>query len=255
MRALRAVSTARGRDPRQFSLIAFGGSGPIHAAPLARELSVERIVIPPLPGLFSAVGLLSSHLEHHDVRSCFLFGDGISGEALTAICRELAENTLAQFDLYGVQPSRVQLYYSADVRFRGQSSEVRVPLANAQSNTHGGEDLRARFRADYERLYGQTGGPNESIEIVAIRVVGRVARSQDAALHSQDNVSSVSSSRAACFGGESLETPVVGRFSLTTPTPGPLLIDEYDSTTVVPPDMRAYVDEHRNIWLEPYHAR
>src|SRR5207302_2593295 len=70
MRALRAVSTERGRDPRDFALIAFGGSGPIHAAGLARELSVPRTLVPPLPGLFSALGLLVSAVEHHDVRSC-----------------------------------------------------------------------------------------------------------------------------------------------------------------------------------------
>jgi N-methylhydantoinase A len=251
MRALRAVSTARGRDPRQFALIAFGGSGPIHAAPLARELSVQRIIVPPLPGLFSAVGLLSSHLEHHDVRSCFLCGDGISREGLAAICRKLAENTFNQFGLYGVESSRINLGYSADVRFRGQSSEVRVPLLNPQSNPNVAAELRTRFETDYERRYGHTGGLNEPIEVVAIRVVGRVPRSQDAALRLQDGVPPLSSSRPACFGGESVMTPVIGRFSLTTRTPGPLLIDEYDSTTVVPPGMSAYVDEHQNICVEP----
>ena len=74
MRALRAVSTERGRDPREFVLIAFGGSGPIHAAGLAKELLIRQVIVPPLPGLFSTLGLLFSGVEHHDVRSCLLSG-------------------------------------------------------------------------------------------------------------------------------------------------------------------------------------
>ena len=78
MRALRAVSTERGRDPRDFALMAFGGSGPIHAAGLAQDLAIGQVVVPPLPGLFSALGLLCSGVEHHDVRSCLLGGRGSS---------------------------------------------------------------------------------------------------------------------------------------------------------------------------------
>jgi N-methylhydantoinase A len=249
MRALRAVSTQRGRDPRLFALIAFGGSGPVHAAPLARELSVERILIPPLPGLFSAVGLLSSHLEHHDVRSCFLTGEAKNGATIASICNELTAGATAQLQHYGARPADMKLAYSADVRFRGQSFEVRVPILNPQINGTLLPELRARFESNYERLYGQSGGRDEPIEIVAVRIVGRVARPKDAALWSQDG-GSRGATRQACFGGELFETPVVGRDALKSPAAGPLLIDEYDSTTVVPPGMRASKDEHQNILME-----
>ena len=85
MRALRAVSTERGRDPRDFALMAFGGAGPIHAAGLARDLAIGQVVVPPLPGLFSALGLLCSGVEHHDVRSCLLGGEDLQAPALEQI--------------------------------------------------------------------------------------------------------------------------------------------------------------------------
>jgi N-methylhydantoinase A/oxoprolinase/acetone carboxylase beta subunit len=250
LRALRAVSTQRGRDPRQFVLIAFGGSGPIHAAPLARELSAQRILIPPLPGLFSAVGLLSSYVEHHDVRSCFLSGDRIEANTIVDICRELSDNMLARFQYSGTTVAEVTLQYSADVRFRGQSWEIRVPIFDPQSNPALVAELRSRFFADYERLYGHTAGPGDPIEVVAIRIVGRVVRPQKVAFRSADPLSASHSHRMACFDGRFFETPVVSRNSLEKPQEGPLLIDEYDSTTVVPPGMRARLDEHQNILLE-----
>jgi N-methylhydantoinase A len=254
MRALRAVSTQRGRDPRQFALIAFGGSGPIHAAPLARELGVERILVPPLPGLFSAVGLLSSNVEHHDVRSCFLSGDTLRPEAMIAICAELTRHTAAQFDRYGLAGADVQLHFSADVRFRGQSSEVRVPIAAPESNPNVVGEMRARFEADYDRLYGHTAPPDDPIEVIAVRVVGRVMRSSGVAFRATTPMDISMTSRQACFDGKLYETAVIGRAALQRPVAGPALIDEYDSTTVVPPGMRARLDEHHNILLESCHG-
>ncbi len=254
MRALRAVSTQRGRDPRQFALIAFGGSGPVHAAPLAQELCVGRTLIPPLPGLFSAVGLLSSRLEHHDVRSCFLTGDSLRAQAVTAICAELEQSMFAQFRAEGFDAGEVELQYTAEVRFRGQSSELRVTLDDAHSDAHLVSGLRRRFERDYQLLYGHSAALDHPIEVVAVRLVGRVVRPQNAALHSTDTAPPSSENRQACFNGRLFDTPVVTRSSLAIPHPGPLLIDEYDSTTAVPPGMLAWIDESQNILLEPHYG-
>jgi N-methylhydantoinase A len=254
MRTLRAVSTQRGRDPRQFSLIAFGGSGPIHAAPLARELRIQRILIPPLPGLFSAVGLLSSHVEHHDVRSCMLPDNLLRLENVAGICAELARGVLGRFTAEGFPAAKVELHYGADVRFESQSSELRVPLDDPGSNPRAISEMRAGFAREYEQLYGRTAELEGPIEVVAIRLVGRVRRAQDVALRLADKPNGGCSSREACFDGRFMETPVVSRASLATPAGGPLLIDEYDSTTVVPPGMRAWLDDRQNILLEPCHA-
>ena len=127
LRALREVSTQRGRDPRGFALLAFGGSGPVHAAGLARDLGARRVVVPPLPGLFSAVGMLVTGLEHHDVRSCRLHGDGLTRDVVAALVAEMRADMLARFRAEGF-PEEKQLVFecSAEVRYRGQASRLRV---------------------------------------------------------------------------------------------------------------------------------
>jgi N-methylhydantoinase A len=247
MRALRAVSTERGRDPREFVLMAFGGSGPIHAAPLAAELSIRRTVIPPLPGLFSALGLLSSGVEHHDVRSCLL-GDGAeAAESLEQMRAELAERMLVRFGNEGFPASEVSLHYSLDMRFAGQSSELRVPGDSLC-------ELRPRFERQYERLYGHRAGPRDPIEIVAVRLVGRVSLRRGIAFRAAQRTGPAESQRRAWFGGQAWDTPVISRQALDRAIAGPLLIDEYDSTTVVPPGVSARLGEHQDIILEPCHA-
>ncbi|MCW5850274.1 MAG: hydantoinase/oxoprolinase family protein [Anaerolineae bacterium] len=196
MRALRAVSTERGRDPRDFTLVAFGGAGPIHAASLARELGVRRVVIPPLPGLFSALGLLFSGVEHHDVRSCRLSGDALTEAALAALRADMEHGMLAQFAAEGFPADQVKLSAYADVRFLGQASEIRLPLEDGRPRTDdrgrttedgGGRTkdelpttdyrllttLHGAFLAEHERLYGHRSDPDNPIEVVAVRLIGR----------------------------------------------------------------------------------
>ena len=107
MKALREVSTERGRDPREFDLMAFGGSGPVHAAGLAKELAVRKVIVPPLPGLFSALGLLFSNVEHHDVRSCLLSGESLCVQKLEEFRKTLGQEMLARFreEGYSFRPS------------------------------------------------------------------------------------------------------------------------------------------------------
>ena len=251
MRALRAVSTERGRDTRDFGLIAFGGSGPIHAAPLARELSIGCIVIPPLPGLFSALGLLSSGVEHHDIRSCLLSECSFSAERIAQMAAELKEGMLKKFSSEGFAAEQVTLALSADIRFQGQSFELRVSIDEPWSSEGSLHELRIRFERDYERSYGQGAGPDDPIEVIAIRLVGRIKPQHPVAFRPAERPVSMDARRQACFGGRMLDTPVVSRQSLTSSARGPLLIDEYDSTTVVPPGMSACLDEHDNILLRP----
>src|SRR5207244_6726637 len=127
MRALRAVSTQRGRDPRGFALLAFGGSGPVHAAGLARDLLIRQVLIPPLPGLFSAVGLLCSGVEHHDVRSCLLSGAALTAEALENVRGEMQAHMLDQFRAAGFAPDAVRLGWSVVVVDGRTASETRIP--------------------------------------------------------------------------------------------------------------------------------
>jgi N-methylhydantoinase A len=253
MRALRSVSTERGRDPRDFALIAFGGSGPLHAAGLAEELSSPRVLIPPLPGLFSALGLLLSGIEHHDVRSTLLTGAAAIDSAVPQIAAELRDLMLKRFVSEGYTVENTELSWAADMRFQGQTSEIRISLPDEPERCSAAL-LREIFEAEHERLYGHRSDPDNEVEVFALRVIGRVKLNEEqAALTPVNTYTPNVSSRMAYFGQKwgVLETPVIRRIDLATPQNGPLLVDEYDSTTVIPPTMRAWLDEQNQIVMEP----
>ncbi len=254
MRALRQVSTERGRDPREFTLVAFGGAGPIHAAGLAGELAISRVVVPPLPGLFSAMGLLFSGIEHHAVRSCQLSRQDLSAEALEAVRAELRADVLDTFAEEGHAADELAVRYTADVRFRGQTSEINVPLASGSWGPAELAALQEAFADEHERLYGHRSDPDNPVEVIALRAVGRaeVPDSSDR-LRPGAAVAGESGDRSAWFGPSwgSIDTPVCRREDLGHGERGPLLIDEYDTTIVVPPGMRARVDDRLNVHIEP----
>jgi len=256
MRALRAVSTERGRDPRDFALIAFGGAGPIHAAGLARELGSSQVRIPPLPGLFSALGLLLSGIEHHDIRSCMLAGPERIAAGLRQIGAELRAHMYARFQAEGFAAGQVVLSWSADMRFQGQTSEIRIALSDAPEHARA-DQLRGVFEAEHERLYGHRSDPDNAVEVVAVRLIGRAnLETQPSAVIPMATYTPAERSRQAYFGPVwgMIETPVVARADLADGRNGPLLVDEYDSTTVIPPDMCARLDEQGQIVMELRHV-
>ena len=255
MRALRAVSTERGRDPREFVLMAFGGSGPIHAAGLAKELLIRQVIVPPLPGLFSTLGLLFSGIEHHDVRSCLLSGETLNAAALEGIKVEMQRNMLAQFETEGYPTDQVALSCSVDVRFKGQASEIRIAVTDKNFTETTVEALYTTFETEHERLYGHRSDPDNPVEVVAVRLIGQAGiRGQQGALNPAERLGARAASREAYFGASwgTIDTPVISRHDLgEAGTTGPLLIDEYDSTIVVPPDHRGFLDSDGNILMSP----
>lgn len=251
LRALRSVSSERGRDPREFSLIAFGGSGPIHAAALGLELGVRQILIPPLPGLFSAIGLLCSGVEHHGVRSCLLSEERLCAEELESLRLEIETEMLAQFAAEGIAASEVALSCSVDVRFRGQTSEIRVSWP-AGDPVDAVSTIQEGFEDEHERLYGHRSDPDNPVEVRAVRLIGTAANAgmqgTDGA-GNQKSVSTTGSQRQVYFGQQDgyLSTPVIKRVDLDSPRRGPLLIDEFDTTIVIPPHAHAHVDGRGNL--------
>ena len=258
MRALRAVSTERGRDPREFVLMAFGGSGPIHAAGLAKELLIRQVIVPPLPGLFSTLGLLFSGVEHHDVRSCLLSGETLNAKTLEQIKAEMQRNMLAQFETEGYSADQVTLSCSVDIRFKGQASEIRIPVADEHFTETTVQTLYTTFETEHERLYGHRSDPDNPVEVVAVRLIGQAGiRGQQGVLNPAERLGSRALSREAYFGASwgTIDTPVISRHDLGEEgTTGPLLIDEYDSTIVVPPDYRGFLDSEGNILMSPIGA-
>ena len=253
MKALREVSTERGRDPREFVLMAFGGAGPIHAAGLAEELAVQRVIVPALPGLFSALGLLYSDVERHGVRSCLLSIETLRPRDIEKLRETLERDMLAWFRRGRYSAERVQLTCSVDMRFRGQTSEIKVPLPAGPLTPRDVDTLRQTFEDEHQRLYGHRSAPGHTVEVLAVRLVGKAVRDRtEGVLQPLERQGETAPSRTAYFGPRwgAIDTPVVTRTSLREVTQGPLLIDEYDSTVVVPPGTRVRLDDLQNVVME-----
>jgi len=241
MRALRSVSTEKGRDPRDFVLLAYGGSGPVHAAALAAELGVETAIVPPLAGLFSAAGLLFARAEFHDVRFCRVDARDPDIEQLRRLDAEMREHLLSRM---GDSAADSEWLRAADVRYRGQNWSVRVDF-HGEIEPAAVSALIARFEDEHERLYGTRLEPGAPIEIRAVRL-SLLGPARDAlATASAPEDSTADRSRPADFGEAfgTIETPVRSRGSIgADPVTGPVLIDEYDTTIVVPPDWTVRLD-------------
>jgi 5-oxoprolinase (ATP-hydrolysing) len=247
VRALRAVSSEKGRDPRDFTLVAYGGSGPVHAAALADELGIQTVVVPRLAGLFSATGLLFARTEFHDVRFCDIEA---SPSALSLLHDLRADMHDALADRIGAAAAP-EWQLSADVRYAGQSWDIEVRLPSDVLDAASVADLVDRFEAEHERTYGVRHDAGSKVIVRALRlaVVGPSPETQ--ATHS-DMRSTPSGSRLAALGaqGELVETPVVDRASLgPEPLSGPLLVDEYDTTVVVPWGWAVSLDEAGSLTL------
>lgn len=250
VRAVKAISSERGRDPRRFAFVAYGGNGPLHAVSAALELGVRLIVVPPSPGVFSAFGLLAADPSQHAARSFLCLSGELDPEPLEAAYRELEQRVLGTLLDEGHSRRDVQLKRSIDVRYAGQSFELSLPIRVPIDATVLSE-LDERFAAEHERTYGHR-AESDPVEVVHIRVEGRVAagvRTPPAQVAlgagSEPHVT-----RPAFFGPRHglLPTGVVTREQLsTTATPGPLIVEEYDATTVVPPGWSIRRDERNNL--------
>lgn len=249
MRALRAVSSEKGRDPRDFALIAYGGSGPVHAASLADELGVSTVLVPPLAGLFSAAGLLFARTEFHDVRFCDVdarAGDGVA--LLAELDREMRASLRSLIGDVG----ELEWQRSADVRYRGQSWDIEVDLPGDEI---GAETLAAvveRFEAEHERTYGVRHDPGSPVVIRALRLTVRGPPPETASIDVGTRTAEAGA-RLTAVGpdGGQQDVGVVSRSSVPEqPVAGPLLVDEYDTTVVVPPGWTMRRDESGTLVLE-----
>jgi N-methylhydantoinase A len=252
IRAIKAVSTERGRDPRDFALLAFGGNGPLFAAGMAASLGINRVVVPPSAGLFSSFGLLYADVEHHYARTFRrLLRQADLGEIGTA-WDALASQASDQLAAEGFTGERARLRRSAALHYKGQSYELTVPVPDGPIDTRMAKHLEQAFAEEHERTYGHRAGPDEPVELVAIQLVGAGLREGSGV--PQNVVSSrrdpgKQASRPAYFGDDHgwLDTPVVSRADLAAGRNGPLIVEEYDSTCVIPPGAHAERDGGGNI--------
>jgi len=254
-RALKAVSTERGRDPRRFTLMAFGGSGPVHVGGLAAMLGISRLLIPPYPGVFSAFGLLLSDVAHQSVRTYFKSFEGLDLGAFNSILQQMHEDARQILHGQGYSERRQHLSTQVDIKYEGQGSELTVTVGDNTITPEELQRLGAAFEAEHERTFGhRTNAPRQLVNVrVIARGVSPSGRVPSRIAAAEPGVAGQRMPRRAYFGPKFgwVETPVIGRAKLgATPTAGPLLIEEYDSTSVVPPNWAASIDPRQNIVLE-----
>ena len=255
IRAIRAVSTERGRDPREFALFAFGGNGPLFACGIAQALGIKRIVVPPAAGLFSSFGLLYADVEHHFARTFRRLLRGTDLAPVDAAWRELAETARAQLAADGFSDAGMQIARSAALHYKGQSYELVVPVPDGPIDANMAAVLEERFGVEHERVYGHRAGPEEPVELVSIQVIGRGMSGSGgvaAELRMTRPEPAVGQPRSAYFGAEHgwLTTPVIRRSDLKAAVTGPAIVEEYDATVLVTPGATASLDAGGNIAID-----
>ncbi len=234
MRALKAVSSERGRDPRGFALIAYGGAGPIHATGLAEELGVRTVVVPPLAGVFSAMGLLFARPELHDVRPCSFDLRDLDPERLEQLFVDMKRSLAPVAAMW----PEIAWRRSAELRYRGQSWEIEVALPDTPVDDAEVQRLVARFETEHERLYSVRGSHEARIQIRSVRlaVTASATSPVSLAVEKPSDTNGTPATARRVNRDEPLQVAVVARHDLGGESRGgPFLIDEYDSTTYVPP--------------------
>ena len=250
-RAIRAVTIERGLDPRQFAMVAFGGNGPLFAVAMAKTLEIGTVIVPPAPGVFSAVGLLEAEIERHFSRSYLKpLRETRPCELLSAMGR-LQDQALETLRAEGF-PGPSECVGALDMKYEGQSFQLPVPFPADATEASVLPSLTEALAQEHERQYGFRGNA-EAVQIVNLRATARVVRlTEPAAVRTEAGAEQAATSRRAYFGPEigSVATPIIGRTALDAkPRPGPLLIEEYDATTLVPPGSTAALDEYGNILI------
>jgi N-methylhydantoinase A len=254
--AMRLVSVQRGYDPRDFVLVAFGGAGPVHANALARELGIPTVLVPPSPGIASAIGMLATDIRHEFVATRRVRLDGLAPEALDGLFADFVSEGEARLDRDGVPPADRRMLRSADLRYHGQSFELPVTVPPGPLTEADLARLRDEFHAAHERAYGYA-APEDAVELVNVRLaaVGVTPKPRRAPLPEggASPAAAVKSRRQVWFGeaGDFLDTQVLDRGKLLRGNviAGPAIVEEHDASTLVHPGWTATVDEHANLVL------
>ncbi len=255
-RAMRIVTVERGLDPREFTVIAFGGAGPMHVCELADELGIESIVVPPAPGTFTALGLLLSDFRH-DLKKCVLKSlSELSPSDLERMYRELEEQGREILLSEGVSEDRIVFIRYADLRYWKQSYELTIEVPSDLGSV-GLEELKRRFMIKHEEVYGYYVDEDVVLVNVKVAAIGLTEKPKLKRCEIREKVpppkSAIVEIRDVYFGDKYdwVKTTVYSRDRLVPGAilQGPAIVEEYDSTTVIPPNWSGYIDEYGNLIL------
>jgi N-methylhydantoinase A len=249
--AVRLISIRRGYDPREFCLVAFGGAGPLHGAALAEELSIPTVLVPPSPGITSALGCLLVDVRH-DLSAMFLAHvDTVDSDALAAEFDRLEAEGRERLAAESVPEEQMSLQRLVDMRYLGQWRSLTVPVSAPVDL----EDAVSRFHAEHERAYNYR-RDDAPVEIyrLSVRAVGVTPKPQLKRHEASTSTSEPTGSRPVHFdaSGDAVDTPCYLRADLPAGATleGPAIVGQMDSTTVVPPGWHAVVDEWLNIRMD-----
>ncbi|HEY3075122.1 MAG TPA: hydantoinase B/oxoprolinase family protein, partial [Burkholderiales bacterium] len=252
--AARIHLVEKGKDPRNYALVGFGGAGPAHAAGVARVLGVREVIIPPASGVASCLGFLAAPLSFERVRSQpMLIGDEADAAAIERILHELESQARALLAEAGVAHDAMRVERSADMRLAGQMHEINVPLPAGPIGPSSLEAIRRAFAEVYTKRYTSLYA-GAAIEAISwrVRVLGPLPTlSLDQTKGARSGANKRKASRQAWFGRGFLEVPVYDRYALVPGDriEGPAIVEEREATTVVPPGDELRVDEHLNLRL------
>ncbi|HHX95517.1 MAG TPA: hydantoinase/oxoprolinase family protein [Clostridia bacterium] len=251
--ALKLVSIRRGYDPREFTMVAFGGGGPMHCASLARELNIKKMVVPVAASVFAAWGMLMTDLRHDYIRTHISPLDGTPVEEINDIWKDIQEQAEKQFLDDGIPASQMICQYYVDMRYLGQEHTVKVPVPAVPLKEEDKEIIKERFHEAHEQAYTFR-LPNAPVEIVNYHLVGNGGltppKLQEIAPQTGDVEEARISTRPVCFNEIGwLDTPVYDRSKLGSGAQfsGPVVIEEKTSSTVVYPGQNVLVDKYGNL--------
>jgi N-methylhydantoinase A len=255
---LRAISVERGRDPRKCSLFAFGGNGPLHAAELADAMGIRSVVIPPLPGVFSAVGLCLAPISQHFLRSHTLDLTAASGHPLMMAWNSLAEEASSAMEKESIGPNEYTLTHCVALKYSGQDDSLMIDDVDPIVTAEHVDSLVERFRAEHRRAYGYDAGSG-GIEVVTVGVIATSRRLMlpellaSATRHAQRRRVVSRGERRAYVGGDHKRWQLLELHTEPTdfaePQSGPRILELYDATVLVPEEWTVRLDDNGYIWL------
>jgi len=255
LRGMRVVSVERGYDPRDFALVAFGGAGPLHAADLAQELGVQKAVVPNVPGVTSAYGLLVADFRHDHVQTYVASLDGLHLGELNGRFASLETEATGQLLSEDVAPENIVLSRSAEMRYVGQGHSLELPVPSGRLDARALERLKETFHSSHQRSYGYAMA-EEAIEIAGLRVSGIGRRPKPERRPAEqvgtDPREAQKDTRQVWFRQAYWDTPVYERRRLQVGNlfAGPAVVEQLDSTVLIPPGVAAEVDAWGNIVLD-----
>jgi N-methylhydantoinase A len=256
--AVRQVTVKRGLDVRDYVLVAFGGSGPLQAGKLVDILGLRGALIPPDPGNVSAFGLLTVDIKNDYVSTAVQRDDQLDFDRVNAICARLEDQARRALAVEGFEASEMRLIRSADMRYFGQAWEVRVDIPDGVLDRAAADVAVERFHATHQQAYGYSyaESPAQQVEWVNFRVLGvgpirRPSIQPRPASLSGSVERAYSGRRAVYFDDGFVDTPIYARQRVQPGDciHGPAILEEFGSTTVVFPGLRARVDDYSNVLL------